>query len=103
MVKDAVCCFYMYIGYVNVRTCTCIHMCIGIKALFFSIMCGKDHQHTRYICIHAHIYTLKIGIGTGNKLNYQCAQQCVFVPLLYYMNGGCVLEYRDAPTSQVTI
>ena len=27
----------------------------------------------------------------------------VLVPLLYFMNSGCVLECRETPTSQVTI
>ena len=24
---------------------------------------------------------------------------CVLVPLLYFMNSGCVLEFRETPTS----
>ena len=27
----------------------------------------------------------------------------VLVPLLYFMNSGCILECRETPTSQVTI
>ena len=41
--------------------------------------------------------------STGNKLRNRCAWHCALVPVLYFMNSGCVLECRDSPTSQVTI
>ena len=28
---------------------------------------------------------------------------CVLLPLLYFMNSGCILECRESPISQVTI
>ena len=44
-----------------------------------------------------------IGIVEKAQETSSDSEHCALVPLLYFMNSGCVLEFRETPTSQVTI
>ena len=62
---------------------------------------GRIVHKRSYTTNHLSCYI--IGIVEKAQETSSDSEHCVFVPLLYFMNSGCVLEFRETPTSQVTI
>ena len=90
------------LGFVDYYSFVRILIIIRVTALTATLIVGVLQVNEKFLELKRDIY-----IGIVEKAQETSSDSdmhnAVLLPLLYFMNSGCVLECRETPTSWVTI